>query len=584
MHIRLKRHSIAWLLLLVFAAVLGGIALSQDNPPLYDLPSGRVYTGGSMVLTQGGRTLVVTNMLNNTVSIAEPLDGIVRAEIPVGRDPRAVVLTPDDSRALVVNRGDGTLSIINIAEATVTATYPLGILPYGIVTDNDETAYVALQGSDEIIEIDLSTGTILTRIPVPDAPVGLALWGNFLYVTHLWSGDFTLVYVPDARVVETLSTGAQTGLSFSIIIDPDAGRAFLPQTRSNASNPALTYDNTVTPVVNVVDLRRMALLRTDRLALDIVDRPVNMPYAAAYDRIRRWLYVVNAGSNDVSVIDINTGLSVGHITVDSNPRGAVFSRDNAFLYVHSAIDGTVTVIETRNLSVRDRQPVSDLQVPVDVLIGAQLFHGADDARLSTNHFISCASCHFDGQSDGRVWAVAPGVRRNTPVLFDLLDTAPYTAAGQWDELGDVEVHIRRLQTGFGLLDGVVNPVPADMHSGISPDLDILTAYLGTLLGPSNPLTTDDELVARGAVVFEEQGCSTCHSGALGTDVQQHDVGTGGLIDTPPLRWLWMSAPYFHDGSADDLTDVFILPGEHRLITTVSLDDIDALVAYLLNLP
>jgi cytochrome c peroxidase len=73
-------------------------------------------------------------------------------------------------------------------------------------------------------------------------------------------------------------------------------------------------------------------------------------------------------------------------------------------------------------------------------------------------------------------------------------------------------------------------------------------------------------------------------GAIGTDNQAYDVGTGGTFDTPSLRWLWTSAPYFHDGSAANLRDIFIKPGAHQLLRTVPMDDINALTAYLLTLP
>jgi cytochrome c peroxidase len=79
-------------------------------------------------------------------------------------------------------------------------------------------------------------------------------------------------------------------------------------------------------------------------------------------------------------------------------------------------------------------------------------------------------------------------------------------------------------------------------------------------------------------------------GPAGTNLEAHDVGTGDptrekrgtAFDTPTLRYLWLSAPYFHDGSAPTLHDVFSLPGTHQLVQAVSPPDIDALVAYLLS--
>jgi cytochrome c peroxidase len=100
------------------------------------------------------------------------------------------------------------------------------------------------------------------------------------------------------------------------------------------------------------------------------------------------------------------------------------------------------------------------------------------------------------------------------------------------------------------------------------------------------------VLERGTQIFAEQECAACHVGAVGTDLQPYDVGTGDSplelhgseFDTPSLRWLRWSAPYFHDGSARTLRAVFELPGAHQLIYEVTPQDIDALLIYLLSLP
>lgn len=575
-----RRLLLFGLLCLFFGGVF---AVAQDRRPLYALPSGRAQTSSTMALVGGdGRVLAAANMLNNTVSIVRPGVGQVIAEIPVGRDPRSVAATPDGERALVVNRGDGTLSVINLRENTVSRTIPLGVLPYAIVTNNNNTAYVSLQGSAEVIRIDLTTGEISERYSVPEFPAGLALWGDFLYVTHFWSGELTLVYLPQKTVARTISTGLDTGLFQSVEIDSTRGVAYLPQSRSAAANRQLTYDTVIFPLINRVDLTDMSLLRRGRLTLDTADRPVNMPFAAAVDANRRALYVVNAGSDSLSVIDLTTGFARAHIAVGSNPRGVLLSRDGGQIYVHNVLDGTITIIEAGRLTVSDVLPISNLTIPVDVLIGAQLFYGAGDARLSKDDRVSCASCHFDGQPDGRTWLGFAGGARNTPHLFNLIDTAPYTWTGAWDELSDVEFKVRRLMAGTGLIAGPLNDVFGASHAGLSLDMDALVVYLTTLQGPPNPIESDPEQVAQGREIFNAQGCSACHSGSLMTDLQAYDVGTGGVFDTPSLRYLWLSAPYLHDGRASGLYDVFALPGAHQLIGTHTQEEISALVNYLLS--
>lgn len=569
-------------LLIALALILlaGAAVIAQDGSrPLYALPDARttVVSSSSIALTRAGRTLVMTNMLNNTVSIVETIQRDLLAEIPVGRDPRSVSITPDDSRAVVTNRGDGTLSVIDLATRTVTATYPVGELPYAVAANSNDKAYISLQASSTIVEIDLANGAVLRQIDTPPFPGGLALWGDFLYVTHLWSGDLSLIYLPDGQLVRSIATGPQTSLSQSIEIDPAAGIAYLPQTRSLAQNPAPTYDSVLLPVVNRVDLRSLKPLREGRIGLDTADRPVNMPFAARLDPVRRWLYVVNAGSNDLSVIDLNTGLARGHLRVGANPRGLALSRDNAAVFVHNAIDGTLTFIETRSLTVLDILPVSNITIPADVLIGTQLFHDATDSRLTANRLISCANCHFDGFSDGRVWQGA-----NTPLLFGLLESAPYGWLAQWGNAYDVEAHLRQIQVGTGLVDSLVSLTGDDSLAGQSLDLDALVSYLAAIPDPLDPVE-NPAAETRGAELFAELECGVCHQNIVGSDGLMHDVGTGGEINTPALRYLGFSAPYFHDGSAAALEDVFRLPGAHQLAVKVPEADIAALMEYLLGL-
>ena len=80
----------------------------------------------------------------------------------------------------------------------------------------------------------------------------------------------------------------------------------------------------------------------------------------------------------------------------------------------------------------------------------------------------------------------------------------------------------------------------------------LAAYVSALPRPRT-VAHEAAQVARGAAVFEAEGCRTCHSDALTTDRERHDVG-GSLaqVDTPSLVGLAASAPYYHDGSAATL--------------------------------
>ena len=533
---------------------------AQDD--LYSLPGAneRVYTSGSMVFSSDGRVLAAVNMLNDSVSVVTLNNREVQAEIAVGRFPNSLSFTPDGTRLLVVNRVDGTLAVISMADYSVIAVYPVGALPYAVVTNDDNSAYISSQGTDEIIHIDINRGQLLERIATPDSPVGMALWGDFLYVSHLWSGEVSLIHLPQKAVVHSSDTGSDVSFSPSLLIDASNGLAYLPQSHSNIQNTTPTFDTRIFPVINVLDLGNMTVQPQSRISLDIADRPVNMPFAVDIDTYRKWLYVVNAGSNDLSIIDLNSRLALAHIDVGPNPRSIRLNWDNTFLYVHNALGSSISVVDTRRLSVIDEIPISTWDGPLDHLIGARLFYTSADSRMSQDNWLSCASCHFDGQSDGRVWSGFSGDSRNTPLLF-----------GDTSATIDMNQHLRTLQAGEGF--------PAD-----SLDMDMLLTYLQSIDTPLAPTPFDESLIAQGEVLFTELGCDSCHSSTGLTDGLAHDVGTGGVFNTPSLNWLWLSAPYFHDGTAETLYDVFVMPGTHQIITLTSPENTDALIAYLFNLP
>jgi mono/diheme cytochrome c family protein len=113
---------------------------------------------------------------------------------------------------------------------------------------------------------------------------------------------------------------------------------------------------------------------------------------------------------------------------------------------------------------------------------------------------------------------------------------------------------------------------------VTPKLREILDYQLSLLTPRPPAGSfDPAAAARGRRVFSnEAGCITCHQLPNFTDVLSGptsdvpvlhapvEVGTEpayatrsatGLYRTTPLRGLWQHAPYFHDGSAEDLMAV-----------------------------
>src|SRR5262249_15955703 len=127
------------------------------------------------------------------------------------------------------------------------------------------------------------------------------------------------------------------------------------------------------------------------------------------------------------------------------------------------------------------------------------------------------------------------------------------------------------------------------------EVNALVDYIRTMAPPiERSLPGDAEkkaLVERGRTLFAstETGCNTCHDASRGfTDGERHDVSAhaegGGKsegFDTPSLRFVAGTAPYFHDGRYKTLDDVLIAP-DHAMgeSTRLTRRDRAALVAYL----
>ena len=515
----------------------------------------------------------------------------------MGDDPRTLVFTPDSQLVLVANNSSASVSIVKAIGSGEVILIPVGPAPYGVVTDGLR-AYVAEFSIGNVSVIDLATGSLVTRIPVEGFPAGLALdtTGETLIVTHLFSGRVTGISTSDLAIFATAATGADTNLSQSVTFHPDGSKVFLPQTRSNAANRALLFDSTVFPVVNVLDLDSFSNQIRQRITIDTADKPVNMPFDVVFSPDGATVYVVHAGSDNVSVIDLATSQAAANLTVGANPRGIAITPDGARLFVNNTLDGTLSVIDTASNVVTDTVALTTIPLEPDVLVGKRIFNSAASPVLTTDNWISCAVCHFDGTLDSRTWAGFPDGPRNTPSLLGVGWTLPIHWSGDLDELADVELTIRNIQAGKGLTPGDAHDSLGARYTDVSEDLNALAAYLDSLEVPPSPYTAEANVIARGQTVFDALSCAVCHAPPLYTDQSLHDVGTGDAalernshgrgtsFDTPSLRGLWMTAPYFHDGIAATLKDVFTVGDEHDVSDGVTPQELSDLIDFLLALP
>jgi YVTN family beta-propeller protein len=575
------------------------------------LPPAAATRSGSIVWLQDGTTLAVANLDSNTITLVGTDPFVKLDEVTVGRHPRSLAAS-HDGRWLFVSLAETDRVVrVDLSQRRRAGSLRVSGGPFAMVAHPQAgKLYVAAAHADVVVEIDIPSGQIARRLSVAAAPRGMSISsdGQRLYVVDFFSGTLTIVDTASFEVVSRIANRPDANLARSIAITPDGRVAYLPHIRSHVTNRRLQFDTTVFPVVSRLDLVEQLPDHTGLIALDAIGRPANNPWDAVVSQDGRRLYVVNSGSNDVQVIDLQSGRSVAQTDVGSNPRGIVLSADGRRAYVHNALSNDISRIGTASLTELRRLKLTRDRLPETIQRGKTFFHSARSRSMTLDRWISCASCHPDGESDGRTWQFAAGPRK-TPSLHGAALTLPHNRSADRDELQDTEHFIRHLMGGTGLLPGSDPPAKLGPPSaGRSKDADALAAYIASLQPRRSPFASETpqrrNAIARGREIFFSQrtSCARCHPPPLYTDSRlspepwrTHDVGTGGgpneragpNYDTPSLLGLFAARSYLHDGRAKTLAEVFTIHNANdRHGTTSHLNDaqIDDLVAYLLSLP
>jgi DNA-binding beta-propeller fold protein YncE len=601
-------------------------------------------------------------------------------EIRTGVNPQTLALAKDGS-VWVANRGSGTVSILSGADGAVlkTLALPYGSRPHGLVFNPAGTAaYVSLDGSGRLLRLDPISRALVGEVALGPTPRGLAVSGDgkrILVTRFLSPADHAEVWEvsaePFARVrtfrlapdpsVDT-ETGGAGVLNYlqAIAISPDGRRAAIPAAKANTSRGRrlsgvdLIAENTVRSALAYLDLERNTEDPADRIDFD----NSALPSCAAYSPSGDVLFACLEGTNAVHARDpLNNGAPMDrNKDVGAAPIGVALDPRSETLYVLAFLGRTVSawdvsVYDDPSAILLDSGVARPLGViptvrgealSTEVLKGKRLFYDASTSAMSFNGYISCAVCHLDGATDGRVWDFTDrgeGLRRTTSLLGRAgMGHGPVHWSANFDEIQDFENDIRGPFGGTGLMDdahflsGTRAKTLGDAKAGRSPDLDALAAYVSSLtqVNPSPYRNPDGTLTADGAAgkaLFEsaQTGCARCHAGPQFTDSRLpgplarraaggagplpgdfttaegflvHDVGTltpasgrrlGDTlrgIDTPTLKGLWETAPYFHDGSAATLADVLGPRNSgdvHGRTSHLSAREKEQLMAFLLQL-
>jgi cytochrome c peroxidase len=252
--------------------------------------------------------------------------------------------------------------------------------------------------------------------------------------------------------------------------------------------------------------------------------------------------------------------------------------------------------------------------PRKIKLGERLF---GDVRLSYDNSRSCSSCHDLGtngasRKDHDVGFDGSDLPLNTLTVFNATLNFRFGWEGKLRTIeADVKASLENPQIMGSSISGLAEKIAVDADIrreftavyGRGPDagniVDAISSFERNLVTPGSRfdrwLAGDAAALSAeeldGYRLFKSLGCVSCHQGVSigGNLFERHGIfhplasPQPEILRVPSLRNVATTAPYFHDGSAQTLDDAVRKMGLAQLNSTLTDQQVKAIVAYLQTL-
>ena len=591
--------------LLMAVTAWGGIVVLADErlPPKLRRPVDAVWL-------VPGQVLATTNSRSGTLSVVDLATRNVVHEATIGGQPVSLLSLADDRQAVIDYRGNRLLVLrVNRAQWGFAVETDLPVLrgpssvvllPSTVAAPSEALSALGVRSltvasrwdrSVERVEISLteesSSEVGRRRLQLPFSPHDqLVLPGDKkLLLADAHAGQLAVVDIDSWSLdaIRPLNAHNMRGLALTEKRDAVLISHQILNQQVTTSLDALRDGTLIQNVVRVVPLEKLynqqALLpvSVQTIFLGQTAEGAADPADVVLD-FDHHLCVALAGVNQV-VFATSEGIEKQRPDVGRRPTHLLPCPDRAEVVVVNTFGDSLSVVDTRTAEIKceiSLGPQPDLS-PADR--GEMLFH---DGRLSFDHWMSCHSCHTDGDSNGLLADTLGDGTGGTPKrVLTLLGTRD---ANPWAWSGEVRI----------LHEQVTKSIRNTMHGKQLPMTQIndMVAYLHTLepappLMPASDDLADRALLQQGRRVFDSAGCTRCHIPPLTYtsdstyDVGIHDEAGLKLFNPPSLRGVSQRDRLFHDSRAKSLEDV--LDQGHFTQVELSPDDRAALLRFLKSL-
>lgn len=604
---------IAPLLLALFAASWSVPGMHPPQPQLSGDRAAQQRSGEArnrspvdLVLSHDGRSILTVNSASDTVSLIDLQRGMAVAETKTGHHPFGVALSRNDRTVVITNLNSNSLSVFEAAPGSLRpiADIPVGDAPRGVVLSPDgNLVWIALSGEDCVVCVDLRLRKMIRRVAVGIEPwqVALSSDGKTLAVGNARSQDMSIVDVVSGQVDHTVRNLGHNMRHVAISPDglwayaPHIAERLRPATKDSIDRGWIIGNRLSRCPVKEAGPRESLALDTegdavadiDGLAISPDGERLALTAGGTHELLLLRLplpFVAYGGPADLIEPELlNRPDRFRRIKLGGRPMGVAFSADGTSVFTSDYLKDQVLQVNVLSGNVIRTLPLGPAQALTLARQGETVFLDAD---RSYHHWYSCNSCHVEGDTNGSLFDTFNDGSYDTPKktlsLRGVSRTGPWTWHG-WQK------SLRQLAHD-SLTHTMQGPEPTAV------DLDALMAYLATLEFRHSPYrTATGQLSApaqRGQAIFTSKGCAHCHAPPDYTTPEVYLVGLESSTDVyrgfnpPSLRGVYHRSPYLHLGQAHTLREV--LTQYHRSSQLTGKPDptpaeLDDLIAFLRSL-
>jgi YVTN family beta-propeller protein len=578
-----------------------------------------------------GSRLYVLCMQSEEVRVLDATNYAVIKKIAVGRVPRGMFLSANGQRLFVTNSWDDTLSVIDTHKLEVSNTWAVGAEPSGVVEDlAGRHLFVANRISNDVAVLNAQTGEEEKRLVAGRGSSYLTLSpdGKRIYSTHVYpnpkrvqteldnrlapESEITVIDAERAVVVDHMPLHKIAGV-FHTAISADGRLGVVVEYHPKNTIPLAHLEHggafAHTLTIFGADVGKASV----EVPLDELERYAARPFGVVISPDKSRIYVSCGGSEMVTVIDVPKLLRYAHahpgsnaqdlsasanyvvarVMVGNDPRDMTLTRDSSKLLVANRLDDSISIIDARSNQVTATIKLDGPKEITPKRHGEQTFY---TAKQSFQGQIGCATCHIDSTFDGLTWDLEPdgfGVDIvDNRLVEDIKGTEPYKWNGGNPDIPTecgprTEKYFWRSENYSGLtladLTLYIRSLPPRPNRWRLPGMEMTPAQ------ERGEALFERKTDKFGKPIAEANRCSYCHSGAKGTSQKSFDVGTGrstdrsGLLDTPQLTNIALTAPYLHDGSAHTLEEIWTVynpDDKHGRTNDLTKDELNDLIEYL----